>query len=277
MVLALYGGAAGAGAWCAANQRPAVANGLLTFAALAFAAAVGLTGQIFDIAGDPRTALYVSALAAGALALAGCSTGAAVVAVIFCAGADIPFDFARSDHAFDFAWMVVVAPAAAALAWRWRSAALAHAAGLGFAVAASWVASQIGHDSWALLIASVVLAALAAGGRWLRERGEPCGGVFYGWLTYEALGFFVMAGWASLHPPGLVHRVAWLLIGGGLVALGRSDRHTAITVAGVLSLIGAVSAIMYDLGLGLMTASAVFLGAAVLAGLAGVALRRRAA
>jgi hypothetical protein len=277
LVLALYGGAAGAGAWCAGHGRPRAAEGLLAFAALVFAAAVGLTGQIFDIAGDPRTALYISAVAAGALALAGRSAGAAVVAVVFCGWADIGFDLVDFGRSSDFAAMVVVAPAAAALAWRWRSAGLAHAAGLGFAVAAAWVAARIGHGGWADIGVSACLAAMAVGARWLRERGEACGGVLYGWLTWEALGFFVNAGWEDGHLPALLHRGAWLAIGAGLIVLGRHDRHTAVTVAGVLALIGAISAIMTDLGFGLMTASAVFLGAAVLAGVAGFALRRRTA
>ncbi len=73
------------------------------------------------------------------------------------------------------------------------------------------------------------------------------------------------------------HRLAWLIVAGGLVALGRNDRHAPVTAAGMLGLIGAVATILMDLGLGLMSAAAVFMSAAVLAGLAGWALRAKAA
>ena len=38
----------------------------------------------------------------------------------------------------------------------------------------------------------------------------------------------------------LVHRSLWLLIAGGVIALGRHDRHALVTAAGVAALIGAV-------------------------------------
>jgi hypothetical protein len=75
----------------------------------------------------------------------------------------------------------------------------------------------------------------------------------------------------------MAHRIGWLVLGAVLTALGRRDRMGAITAAGVLSLMIGISVVMYDLGLGLLTASAVFFAAAIVAVLAGLALRRRAA
>ncbi|MBK6703516.1 MAG: DUF2157 domain-containing protein [Caulobacteraceae bacterium] len=57
LLVAFLGFAAGA-AWASRRERPTLSNILLTVAALVFAASIGLTGQIFDIAGDPRSAAY---------------------------------------------------------------------------------------------------------------------------------------------------------------------------------------------------------------------------
>jgi uncharacterized membrane protein len=278
LILGVYAGAAGAGAWCLARARPNAANALIMFAALAFGACIGLTGQIFDIAGDERTALYASGGVAAVLALAGRSSGAAIAALFFAGAGDFAaqglFAHLRS---FDFGWLIVAAPAASALAFRWRSVPLALAAGLGVGAAAVWLATKTSAPPEGRLALAVALAALAAGARSLRERDRACAGVLYGWLTWAAAAFFASAGFELGHPFAIAHRLAWLLLGGGLVTLGRLDRHALMTAAGVLSLIGAISAVMYDLGLGLMAAAAVFLAAALIAGLGGLALRRRAA
>ena len=272
LVLGVFGGAAGAAAWCAERGRPITANVLLTFGALAFAAGLGLTGQIFDIAGDTRTALFASAVVAFALALAGRASGAAVVAIVFVGLAD----FAVSEPGSRMAWLSVAAPAAAALAIRWRSAALAHPAALGVIAVGAWLVGRVhpfGADLWEV---AIVLAVLAAGGRQLAERGARVGSAFYGWFAWAALGFFVTAGYAP-HNLGVPHRLAWLVICGALIAVGRNDRHAAVTAAGVLGMISAITTLLVDLGLSLMTAAGVFLLAAVLAGLGGLALRRRGA
>lgn len=278
VIIGVYGAAAGGAAWCARAGRPGAANGLLTFAAIAFAGAIGLTGQIFDIAGDERTALYAAGVVAAALALAGRASGPAIVALFFIGTADF-----SADRLYDmqggpgFAGLFLAAPAGVALALWWRSTALAHMAAFSVFGAALWLAMRL-DAGWPLqLTLAAVLAVLAFGGRWLREHERPGGGVFYGWMVWAAILFYVAAGIAHETPLAIGHRLLWLLIGGALVALGRADRMSAITVAGVLSLVLGVSALMYDLGLGLMTASGVFLVAAIIAAVAGLALRRRRA
>jgi uncharacterized membrane protein len=278
VVLGVYGAAAGGAAWCLAHGRPGAANGLLAFAALAFAAAIGLTGQIFDIVGDERTALYAAGLAAAALALAGRASGPAILALGFVALGDFAarglLDSAAAD---DLAWLFVAAPAGAALAVRWRSVPLAHGAAVAALAAAIWLALRLDAHAATQLAVAGALAAAAALARWLRERGRTGAGVLYGWLAWAAMGFFMVSGWELKDALAIAHRLAWLLLGGGLLALGRHDRMAAVTALGVLSLMLGVSVLMYDLGLGLMTASAVFFAAAVIAVAAGLALRRRAA
>jgi len=278
LVLGLFAAAAAGAAWCSAKTRPNAANVLLALAALLFAAAIGLTGQIFDIAGDPRTALCASGVVAAALALAGRSSGAGVAALIFFGLGDFqagaPFDW---DSSPNVPWLLAASPLAAAVAIRWRSAPLAHAAAVGMAIASVWLAGKLHVKDAALLWFTLGGAALAIGGRWLRQRGLAFGAVFYGWFAWLAMAYFIVAGADHEEGLGLVHRLAWLVIAGALVAAGRHDRLGAITVLGVLALIGGVSALLSDLGFGLMTAAGVFLAASLLAAVTGLALRRRPA
>jgi uncharacterized membrane protein len=147
LVLGLFGGGAGAAAWFSRAGRPNAANGLLTFTAFAFAAAIGLTGQIFDIAGDERTAFYAAGVVAAALALAGRGSGPAVAAVWFVGAGDYQaIQLFHVKEGLEFAGLFVVAPAAAALAVRWKSVPLAHAAAVGVLAAAVWLALKL-HTS----------------------------------------------------------------------------------------------------------------------------------
>ena len=275
MVLGVFAAASSGAAWCAANARPKAANGLLTFAALSFAAAIGLTGQIFDLTGDTRTALYAAGAVAAALALAAGASGPAVAALGFIGVADT----LSSWRTPDMNWLLLAAPVGCVLAVRWRSAPLAHVAAMGLTIACQWLTfTRLSNAAAAELAFSLAMTGLAAGGRVLRERGQAFGGVFEGWFAWAALGFFVSAGLSlSGHDLGVGHRLAWLVLAGGLVALGRHDRHPMITAIGVLGLLGAVAALLIDFGLNLMTAAGVFLVAAILAGGAGLALRGRSA
>src|SRR5262245_11392072 len=58
ILLIAFLGMAGLGAWASHKERPILSNIALMLASLVFAASIGLTGQIFDIAGDPKAASY---------------------------------------------------------------------------------------------------------------------------------------------------------------------------------------------------------------------------
>jgi len=276
VVLAVFVGAAGAAAWAAHKDRPATVNGLLTFAALAFAAGVGLTGQIFDIAGEPRAALYGSAIAAALLAFAGGASGPMVACLVFLGIADF---LEPGGGINQMPWLVIAAPIGAFLALRWKSAPLAHAGALGVIVSFIWFASRADNNSGAMLLFfSVWLAALAYGGRMLSLQGRDFGGVFYGWFALGALLLFALAGYADggAGDFGIVHRLAWLGASGALVAVGRHDRHSVVSAVGLVGLIAAVAALLTDLGLDLIAAAALFFVAALAALIVGLVLRRRA-
>jgi hypothetical protein len=266
--------AAGGAAVASANSRPNASNGLLAVAAAIYAAAIGLTGQIFDIAGDPKAAAMGAGLAAALLAGVGRSSAAAIAALVLIGMGDL-----SDPHT---GWLLLAGLAAVAAAWFWRSVPLAHAAGaavvVGLISALFAVFPEHGIQDGNLkgLIASVLLAAGAFGMRFLRggERTEP--DIFQGWWVWGALLAFAAAG-IDAEGFNIAHRIVWLAISVGVITLGRHDRHALVTAAGVLSLIGAMAAVMFDLGLDLVFAAAVFGAAALVALAGGWYLRRKSA
>ena len=272
LILAAFAAAVGGAAWAAAGEREAARNGLLTLAAFIFAAAVGLTGQVFDIAGDPRASLYGAGLGAGVLALAGRSTGAAATALVLIGAGDLSDEVGTG-----WTWLLPASAAALGLAWRWGSAVLAQAASIALLVAAGRLALASEAAEQVALAISLAFLLLAAGARWAAQREEGVvAATAYGWAVWGALGFFAASG-SSEVMGGAPHRLALLALSSAAVALGRHDRHGMITAGGVLGFLGAVSAMLFDLGLGLMSAAGLFLACSVLELGAGWALRGRRA
>lgn len=281
LVIAAFLAAAVAGARAAHKERPILSNIALTIAALVFAAAIGLTGQIFDIAGDPKAASYAAGIAAFALGLAGRSTGAATVGLLMIGLGDFVGRewFAHVDN--DVPWMLIAAPLGAYLALRWGSAVLAHASALGIIYCFFWFSVRSDADAGVFLFMSVGLAAMGAAARWLYAQDRPFAGVFYGWFAWAALVFFAIAGYlpwtkGGSDSGGIIHRIAWLGASGALIALGRFDRHLLITAVGVLSFAAAIIALIADLNLNLLASAGVFLLCALAAIAAGLMLRRKA-
>jgi uncharacterized membrane protein len=270
---------AGAGAWSAYKERPMATNILVMLAAIAYAAAVGLTAQIFDLPSDTRTACYGAGLAAYGLALAGRSTGAATVALILIGFGDFTEHgwFTGQDH--DLPWMLFAAPLGAYLALRWGSAPLAHISALAIIYCFIWFAARTQADAGIFIALASVLGAMAAGARWLRSQDRQFAGVFYGWFTFAALVFFAIGGYLPWFggeaSGGVAHRLVWLAASGALIALGRHDRQAMVTSVAVLGLIGAIAALLGDLGLNLMASAGIFLVCALAALVGGLALRSR--
>jgi len=275
LILGLFLSVCGAAAW-AGERRPLARNVLLLVAALIYAAAIGLTGQIFDIAGDPRLALHAAGLAAILLAVAGRSSGAAIAALGLLALGDWKFDFISENAPPP--WLLFGAPVGLALGWVWRSKPLTHAASLASAIAALltliWLKSDapLNLDGFGF---ALLFALLAGAARYLDGREDHVAGVAYGWWVWAALGFFAASGFGPHPPEALLHRALWLAVAGGVIALGLHDRRNVVTAAGVVAMAGAIAAILGDLGLGLMTAAAVFAVVALVALVGGFALRRR--
>jgi uncharacterized membrane protein len=281
VLLAAFLGFSGLGAWAAHRERSILSNIALMIAALVFAASIGLTGQIFDIAGDPRSAAYGAGAAGLALALAGRSTGAAVVGLVFIGIGDIIERRWFESATADVPWMLLAAPLGAFLALRWASAPLTHVSALAIIYCFGWFAARTEADAGVFLFLSIGLGALAAGARWLYAQDRVFTGVFYGWFAVGALLFFAIAGYLpwfgdeGSQTANVTHRIVWLAASGGLLALGRYDRHALVTAVGVLSMIAAIAALLVDLGLDLLAAAGVFLVCAAAALVAGLALRRK--
>ncbi|MDX2233731.1 MAG: DUF2157 domain-containing protein [Hyphomonadaceae bacterium] len=272
LVLAAFALAIGGAAWAAGKARPMLSNALSTIAALVFAAGVGLVGQIFDIAGKPGHALIGAGVGAALIAGAGRSTGAAVLSLALLGIGDAT---AMGDGLW---WLLAASALAGLAAWSWRSPALAQAASLALLIGVGWLCAR--SDAQA---AWFLAAALGAAGAAYLARGRDDGaeGVFstaYGWAVWGALIYLVAAGvsggvtGAAMIP----HRLVWLAAAGGAIALGRHDRHAMVTTAGVLFLIGAVMALLVDLGVDLIAAAGLFFVCALAAMIAGLLLRRAA-
>jgi uncharacterized membrane protein len=282
LVMAAFLGFAGAGALATHRGRETLANIALTIAALIFAAAIGLTGQIFDIAGDPRAASYGAGAAALALALAGRASGPMVAALFFIAMGDFTDRrFLDIDLDEGAPWLLLAAPLGVYLAVRWSSSALAHASGLALIACGVWFAVRIEADGPALFALALTLGAVAAFARRLRRREGAFGDVFYGWFAAGALCFLAISGylnWFDATPDfalGIGHRVVWLLASVCVIALGRFDRHALVTTSGVLSLIIAIFALLDDLELDLLASALVFLFCAIVAAIGGWLMRER--
>ncbi|WP_165844082.1 DUF2157 domain-containing protein [Phenylobacterium kunshanense] len=277
LILAAFLGAAGGAAWSGARNRPVASQVLLSVAALVFAAAIGLTGQIFDIAGDPQAALRMAGLAAVLLALAGGSPWPAAIGLLFIGLGDFAGRTLFGERGPWAGWLVVAAPLAAAGALRWRSPALAHAAGLAAVVAVMTLSEALRvRAELTFLAASAVLALAAAGLRWARDRFEGPAGVLYGWCVWGALAWFGAAGFGD-ELRGVVHSIAWLALSASVVVLGRHERGAAVTAAGVVGLFAAGATLLFNMGVGLLTSAAVFGGLAVVALAIAFAMRARRA
>ncbi|MBU1376420.1 MAG: DUF2157 domain-containing protein [Alphaproteobacteria bacterium] len=276
LVLTAFLASAGGAAWASGAGRTVTGHVLLSVAALVFAAAIGLTGQIFDIAGDPQAALRAAGLAAGLLALAGRSPWAAAVGLAMIAFGDFTgrSSFGGVPEAWP-GWLVVAAPMGVVTALFWRSQALAHVAGIAAILAVlTFDDSLRSRPETVFLSAAAVLAAGAAGARFLRDRFEGPAVVLYGWFVWGALGCFGLSGFDD-NLRGVGHSIAWLALAAGAVALGRHDRHAPVTAAGVIGLFAAGATLLFNLGVGLMTSAAVFGGAALVALAVAWAMRGR--
>jgi len=277
LILVAFLGTAGGAAWASGRGRPIASHALLSVAALIFAAAIGLTGQIFDIAGDPQAALRGAGLAGALLALAGRSPWAAAVGLVMIGIGDFT---GRSGLGRDMdwpGWLVVAAPLGALVALVWRSQALAHAAGIAAVLAVLTLDDLLRERTELLFLgAAVALAVAAAGARAVRERFEGPAGVLYGWFAWGALIWFGASGFGE-HLKGVGHSVAWIALAGAVVGVGRHDRHAAVTAAGVVGLFAAGGTLLFNLGVGLMTSAAVFAGSALMALAVAFVLRRRRA
>lgn len=275
LILGLFAGVAGGAAWAGrTGARPNLVNALLLVAALIYAGAIGLTGQIFDIAGDPQRALRGAGLAAGLLAVAGRSSGAAIAALVLLGFGEFagPFDGGRTR------WLIFAAPVGLGLAWLWGSRPLAHAASLALIVGMVAVLSLY-ERAWGetgFVVAGVALGMLAGIARQAATR--PVVVIFMLWAVWGGFALFAVGGFDNREAlETIAHRAAWLVAAGGAVALGMHDRQSMLTAAGVVAMIAGICAVLFDLGLGLMTAAGLFAACAVVALIAGLVVRGRRA
>ncbi len=276
LILLAFLAALGGSAEAARRRMADTTNALLALAALIYAAALGLTGQIFDIAGDPQRTLWAAGFVAGALGLAGRSSAAAAVALALIGAGDVArVEWGLGAGLLPVPLLVFTAPLGMAAGWRWRSIPLAHVAALAWILGLLHLALDGGGElearSWLLF---GLLSALAALGRLRFERGETLTRLLYGWAVLGALLFLAISGLEETPDTAtFLHRAFWLATSLGVIVLGRADRHGFSTTAGMVSFLAAVLAVLLDLGLGLMAAAGLFAAFAVVALVLGWILR----
>lgn len=273
LLLVSFLAAAVAGARASRRQRPITSDVALTVASLIFAAAIGLTGQIFELTGNPPAVPYGTGAAALALGAVGASRGALAVGMI----AVLIGDLMTAQGAAPIPVALIVAPVVVAIAVRWHAAFLAHIGAGAILVVLLWFAIHYDLQGWPLFGIAGVAAALAAVGRWLPAAG-PVSRILFSWFVVGGLLFFIAAGYSGAFDDntvlGLSHRVAWIALSAALITFGSFDRQSLLTGLGVVSLIGAACGLLYDLGLDLIVISLVFLGCSAAALVVGLALRR---
>lgn len=274
LVAALLAAAIGGAVW-ADGRRPHAQGALLLIATLVFGAGVGLVGQMYNIPGEPWGAFALTALAGFALAYAGEKAAPGVVAAGFAALAYVSRDAVAAGLGAADAALVAAFAASAGLALIQRKKVLIHVA---IWFAGFTLFALLGHAldwskkgvQWAAIITCLLWAAAAAWGRFAPRPGAR---TLYGYGVWFSLIAFWIWGFAADF--GLAHRAGGIVIGLGLLALGRTDRHGFVVAAGVVGLLGGVAAALADLGLDLMVAAGLFLVLAVGALIAAMALARR--
>jgi hypothetical protein len=206
------------------------------------------------------------------LAIAGRSSGAAIASLALI----MLGEFAGGFETGTSRWLIFAAPVGMALAWFWDSKPLAHMAALSLIVGLLSALSFY-EQTWGapgLIAGGIVLGCLAGAARQLSD--ERTSGVFFLWFVWGALALFAVGGFDEVKGGYLIaHRATWLVLAAGVIALGMNDRQSMVTAAGVVAMIAGVCTILFDLGLGLMTAAGLFAACALIALVAGFLTRSR--
>ena len=295
LLLALTGAVAGSLA-ARARGRARLAESLVLLAGLVFAASVGLMGQVLNMPGPASSAFMLASFGALLLGAAGASPWTVGLSLLFgvlwqmsALAEPTPGSIASSLRAWrtaDFALPVLIL-LAAGLSRLWNSPLLRHLAiwSAGYSgglILFKLITETEESDRIWLLVQALIwgLAALAGRSRYLKP--APGGSTLYGYgawwgmlaVSGLSLTLSITPTWMGADIPTgiiLLERAAWIGLSLFLIAIGQTDRHGWVIASGVVSLIGAISLLMSDLGLSLTAAAGVFLLTALIA--LGFALR----
>jgi uncharacterized membrane protein len=280
LLLALFWSALTGAISANARGKPNTVNALVLLAALIFAASVGLIGQSLNIPGDPENALLIAAIGAGVLALAGSSIAAgivylALVALLYWASTlfSVWGGFSPGDN-LHFALFLA---GGLALSLVLRSRLIAHGTLLlagALVLNNAWRFLPVTHHDYAYVAASVwgALGALGLLGAIAARAGS---GILLGWSAWHGLLAFGLAGIEAPH--ALTHRILWIALSIGVIALVARLRQNWTLAAGVISLVAACFIVLLDLGLELSAAALVFGGASLVVLAIAYLVRRRGA
>jgi hypothetical protein len=278
----LFWAGIGLTAWAAHLRRPGPTNAAATFAALVFAASVGLLGQAFNLSGEVADAALVAGVGAGLISAAARAPGPGAVAFplvwMWFTGLGLGGDVGASAmftpelRAVDGVALVLVL-AGIGLARLTDSRTLRHLAWLtvgGFSVyAVGKLMLLMGQEVFTdrlsgFAVLSVLWAGLGLLGRQLSAAGQRGGRTLYGYGVWYCVLAFVLLG-LELGP---MHRVALIVAGIAVSVLGGRDHHGWVTAAGLIAVVLGACWLMLDLGTPLEVAALVFAVTALGAGYA---------
>jgi hypothetical protein len=281
-LLALFWVGIGLTAWAAHHRRPGPTNAAAAFAALVFAASVGLLGQAFNLSGQVGDAALLAGLGAGLISAAARAPAPGAVAFplvwMWFTGLGLGGSAGASavmtpvPQAVDGLALALVL-AGIGLARLTDSRTLRHLAWLtvgGFSVyAVAKLTMVMGEGLFTdRLSAFGVLAVLWAGlgllGRQMMVTGQRGGRTLYGYGAWYCLLALVLLGMVF----GPAHRMALIPVGIAVSVLGGRDHHGWVTAAGLIVAILGASWLMLDLGIPLEVAGLVFAVTALAAGYA---------
>lgn len=260
-----------------------LSNALSLLGSLIFAGSVALIGQAYNMQGEPKGVVIVSALAATVIGLTGRSPAAGFAGFVFSV-----IWIGMSDGELDAPWLSTdfwllncVAGGLAAIAWMQKSRALWHCtiiAGLGLSFLHIHEATHL--LSYGALELSdhftdndepryriyMSLATLMFGGLsgflgWVgykRDHAEQTGGLtLLGYTSWAALGSVAMLA-LPMEEIDFLHRLIWLAASIFVLWFGARERYGWVAAGGIVSLLSVISVIFVDLGLELSSAALLF-------------------
>ncbi|GEM_PF-910581 len=281
MLLSLFGGTAVASGLLQ-ETRKKTSNALALLSALIFSGSIALIGQAYNLPGEPDGAVFLSALGAALIGLAGRSAASSFAALVF-GGIWIGMQLGEGQLTWlslSFWGMNIVAGLVTLNAWLLRSRVLWHSLILSFLPLSSIHLAELsslltmGHlgvfsTNWDfdpsrtfgftfLFITGAMWAALTAYGVRRDEADLTGGRTLAGYSAWFCLAAIALLGLPA-HPEGdVIHR--FCLLGASFLALwyGAKHHYSWIAAAGILSLLTGISILLVDIGMDMSAAAIIF-------------------
>lgn len=281
MLLGLFAGTATASGLLQKTRKKA-SNALALLSALIFSGGIALIGQAYNLPGEPDGAVFLSALSAALIGLAGRSAAASFAALVF-GSIWIGMQVEQGQLTWlslSFWAMNLIAGLVAFNAWLLRSRALWHCLIISFFALSSIHIAELsslltmGHlgvftFDWdmdptrsfgftALFLGTAMWAAFVWLGVQRDEANQIGGRTLAGYSAWFGLAGVALLGIPANPEGDIIHRFA--LLGASFFALwyGAKYHYSWIAAAGILALLTGISIILVDIGMDMSAAAIIF-------------------